>query len=381
MQTELNVSRTALYNKLNGIETTVSSALVRQTAVELKDVIEEMGGEREELLPGYTVKMIDGNCIEASEHRIEELRTISAGALPGKSLVVYEPSVGIVTNVFPCEDGHKQERALLPAVIESVKKNDLWIADRNFCIRSFLFGISSQERNGFFVIRQHKGLPYAEISSFKRKGKSVDGETSEQLVRITSDSGEEFIIRRIKSVISKSNRDGDKEVYILSNLPKDVSAKTIVMLYRKRWNIETAFQHLEKNLNSEVNTLGYPKAALFAFCTALISYNVMETIMASFRSAHGNDVDEKVSNYYFSEEISSISLGMNIAIRQEEWDEISNLSIEYFSKMIVQIAKGARLGKYKKHYRGVKHPVQKDKYDPKHPHVSTFKILSERSKK
>jgi len=39
-------------------------------------------------------------------------------------------------------------------------------------------------------------------------------------------------------------------------------------LYRKRWTLETAFQHLEAYFHSEINTLGYPKAALFGFCLA-----------------------------------------------------------------------------------------------------------------
>jgi hypothetical protein len=46
---------------------------------------------------GKTVKLIDGNCIEASDHRLQELRTIAAGALPGKSLVIYDPVLRIDT--------------------------------------------------------------------------------------------------------------------------------------------------------------------------------------------------------------------------------------------------------------------------------------------
>ena len=38
-----------------------------------------------------------------------------------------------------------------------------------------------------------------------------------------------------------------------------------------------AFQELEATLNGEVNTLGYPKSALFAFCAALVSYDVLST--------------------------------------------------------------------------------------------------------
>src|SRR4029434_936744 len=58
--------------------------------------------------------------------------------------------------------------------------------------------------------------------------------------------------------------------YILTNLPlRKASAKRVARLYRKRWTLETAFQHLEAYFHSEINTLGYPKAALFGFCLAL----------------------------------------------------------------------------------------------------------------
>jgi hypothetical protein len=52
-------------------------------------------------LPGYQIKVLDGNCIEASEHRLEVLRQTKAGALPGKSLVVYDPSLEMAIDVFP----------------------------------------------------------------------------------------------------------------------------------------------------------------------------------------------------------------------------------------------------------------------------------------
>jgi len=58
-------------------------------------------------------------------------------------------------------------------------------------------------------------------------------------------------------------------LYILTNLPAHrVSAKRVARLYRKRWTLETAFQHLEAYFHSEINTLAYPKAALFGFCLA-----------------------------------------------------------------------------------------------------------------
>src|SRR3990167_5923625 len=113
---KISVSIKSVYNKLNGKETTTSSALVSYSASEAESLIKELGGGLENPLPGYRIKLLDGNCIEASEHRIKELRGISSGALPGKSLVVLDPVLRIITDVFPCEDGHTQERALLGEV-------------------------------------------------------------------------------------------------------------------------------------------------------------------------------------------------------------------------------------------------------------------------
>jgi hypothetical protein len=45
--------------------------------------------------------------------------------------------------------------------------------------------------------------------------------------------------------------------------------------------VETAFQHLEAYFHSEINTLGYPKAALFGFCLALVAYNLLAVVLAA----------------------------------------------------------------------------------------------------
>lgn len=52
-------------------------------------------------------------------------------------------------------------------------------------------------------------------------------------------------------------------------------------------------------LNSEINTLGYPRSALFGFCITLVAYSVMSVVIAAIGSEHGADfVDKNVSCYY-----------------------------------------------------------------------------------
>ena len=100
------------------------------SATVLAPLIEQLDGARVPWLPGYRVKIIDGNGLEASDRRLKALREVQGGAVPGKSLVVYEPAQGLVTDGFPCEDGHAQERSLFGTVLETVQADDLWIQDR-----------------------------------------------------------------------------------------------------------------------------------------------------------------------------------------------------------------------------------------------------------
>ena len=63
--------------------------------------------------------------------------TNSVAPLPGKALVVFDDARGLLSDVFPCADGHAQERSLLDEVAETIQSNELWIADRNFCVTAF----------------------------------------------------------------------------------------------------------------------------------------------------------------------------------------------------------------------------------------------------
>ncbi|MEM6716072.1 MAG: hypothetical protein AAF622_13455 [Cyanobacteria bacterium P01_C01_bin.147] len=60
------------------------------------------------------------------------LHEVGSAPLPGHALVILDPALQLAIDVFACEDGHAQERALLSRVLATVMHRDLWIADRNF---------------------------------------------------------------------------------------------------------------------------------------------------------------------------------------------------------------------------------------------------------
>jgi hypothetical protein len=374
---QVGASLISLYNKLNGVETHTSAELVRYSAAALRPLIAQLDGKRSPWLPGYRVKVLDGNCIEASERRLKVLREVQAGALPGKSLVVYEPPYGLVSDVFPCEDGHAQERSLLGLVLETVQADDLWIQDRNFCTCAFLCAIDS--RDAGFITRQHEGLPFEVVTTLRPVGRIETGRVAEQRVQVWDAQGQAHLFRRIRVTLDQATRDGDRVLYILTNIPlRKASAKRVARLYRKRWTLETAFQHLEAYFHSEINTLGYPKAALFGFCLALVAYNMLAVVMAALRSVHGETMDQELSLYYVANDIAQTYRGMMIAIPEDEWRVFRRMRPAAMVATLKELAQKVHLEAYRKSPRGPKKPRPKREPSTKAPHVSTAKLLRER---
>ena len=214
----LGVTRKAVYDKLDRLEPAIAAALVRHTAAALEPVITAMGGDLPAWLPGYRIQIVDGNHLASTEHRLKELRTTGAGALPGHALVVLDPQQMLVTDVVPCEDGHAQERSLLDHLLALVRPRDLWIEDRNFCTTGFVFGVA--RRRASFVVRQHAGnLPWQFVGKRRSCGRIETGKVFEQTIRVAHEDGEVLFLRRITVVLDRPTRDGDTEIHILTNLP------------------------------------------------------------------------------------------------------------------------------------------------------------------
>jgi hypothetical protein len=170
-----------------------------------------------------------------------------------------------------------------------------------------------------------------------------------------TEDGREMVCRRIKLELDQPTRDGDTELYILTNLPKSVKSVIVTTAYGGRWTIAVGFLKLATVLESEIDTLAYPKAALFGFAVGVAAYNVLSVVQAALRSEHGRDrVQEEVSTYYLAEELSAVSEGLKIAIPWATWSRIAALTVPEFSSWLREVARHADLEQYKKHPRGPK---------------------------
>ena len=185
MAPTLGVTKKAVYDKIYRVETTTSSALVRHTAAALTPVIDELKARKEPWLEHYRVRILDGNHLPGTEHRLGPLRTTRAGALPGFALVALDPQRMLVVDTILCEDGHAQERSLTDEILRLIRAGDLWIGDRNFCTTPLLFGIHGLA--GSFVIRQHgSNLSWAAVGHRKPRGRGPTGEVFEQTVGLAA---------------------------------------------------------------------------------------------------------------------------------------------------------------------------------------------------
>ena len=279
-QEEIPVTRQAVYDKLKHLELQTAAGVVAYAGRELGACLQQMPSPPSPLLPGYRVRVLEGNHLAGTEHRVKALRRYRAAALPGHALVFYDPQWAMVTEVIPGEDAYAQERALLPEVVPMVAKRDCIVADRNFCTLAFLFGIARQ--GGFFVMRQ-PGANVVGHPQGPRRGVGHDARGQalyEQAMCVTEpDTGATLVVRRITVQWLTPTRQGETEIHILTNLPgTEAPAAQISALYANRWTRETAFHHLTVDLACEVDTLGYPKAALFGFCVALVAYNVVALV-------------------------------------------------------------------------------------------------------
>ena len=390
---EVAVSITAVNDKLNRLEPDVGAALVRRSADEAWAVLDHLPAAclPPPPLPGYELRVVDGNHLAGTEHRIAELRDTRRAPLPGQALVVLDPRRRLMLDAIPCEDGHAQERSLVPALLGLVNPGELWLADRNFCTTAMLCGV--RRRGACFLVRQHAStLTWEEAGPWRDAGRCATGRVHEQAVRIWDPQaggggggggGGWFAARRVRLTLDEPTRDGDGELCLLTDLPAEAASAAVVAdLYGGRWQVEGAFGELTTALRCEVETLGYPRAALFAFRLALLAYNAVSLVRSAMAAAHGGReaVDATVSTYQMSREVAATARGMEVAVPAEAWAAFAAMTPRRFARALVALARRMEMRRYRKYPRGPKkkRPPPRE-HGRRSKHVSTARLLATRN--
>jgi hypothetical protein len=294
---QLGLSDQAMYDKLRQVELRVSAELGREAARQASPVIGALQAALPPLVPGSRAKLLDGNHLAASAHRLEARRHPWAAPWPGQMLVVLEPQRMLATEVVLCADGHAPERSLLGQGLPCVEPDDLWIAERNLCPGAFLSGMAA--RGGCLVVRQHGQLQGPLSGVRQSKGAINTGKVYEQKRGLVTAQGDTVLLRRMTVAWHAPTRAGDTASHVLSHVPmRQASAQKLAESDGKRWTLATMLQELTATLTCEVNALGYPKAVLFGLCLALMASNAVAVMQAALRAVHGHEtVHQGISAY------------------------------------------------------------------------------------
>jgi hypothetical protein len=377
---QIAASLSAFYGKLNRTELGISAAVVAHSGQKARTVIQAMQGLDSEPVPGFASYVLDGNMPAGTDHRLKPLRKTRAAALPGKLLALYECTTGVVAKTVLWEDAHSQERALLAEL--TVEAGIHLLADRNFCVCSFMQRI--EQSRSWFTIRHHRSsfpLERVEhVGKVRRCGRCETGTVSEQAIRVAGAEGRCFLWRKITLHLDKPTRDGETHIVLITNLPCRVKARIIAMAYRRRWTIENHFQRLTEWLHCEMPTLGYPRAALFAFAMSLVAGNALAMLIGAFRAVHGDALADNLSYAALADEIAGTDRGMMLALPPRRWSFVRNLTPQHIGRLLNQVARHANLKRLRKTKRGPKKP-RRNPNCTNIRHVSTHRILLQQGRK
>lgn len=370
---QILVSRQAFYAKLQRMELPISEALVTRFAGLAGQIMGQWGRPGTEPIPGYQARVLDGIVLGGrTEHRIEPLRTTRAAGLTGKGLAVFQPAQGHIGQIVLDEDAYTQERALVGRV--QVQAGEVWFADRNFCVRTFLFRVQRQQ--AAFIVRWHSSsCPYECCAPTAPASGSTQGALEQPVLLVDPDTGEVMPVRRIVLPLATPTRNGDRELVLLTNLPASVSADAIGDAYRARWQIEVHFQRLTQQLHCEPAGFDHPRAALFAFAIAVVAGIALAVVQAALRVAHGEEPVRELSYYAFVLQVSQIWPGLSVAVPDEQWQGVRCASLETLAAWLLALARQVDMERFRRQRRGPKKPQPKKQKSAGHHHFSNKRLL------
>lgn len=368
--TRVGATLASVYDKLNHTEVGLAQALVSHTATRLRAVLDAWPGPPQPFA-GLRLKVLDGNYLAGTDHRLAVLRGHGAAALPGMALVLQDYATGLLTDLIGVEDAYVNERALVASILERVTAAEVIVADRNFCVQRFFTGLTAKQ--AFFVIRQHGGMAVEAVGAADPVGTTATGAVFDQAVRIGG-----AVYRQVTVRLAQPTLDGGTEIRLLTNLPADrAGGVAVAEAYRLRWRLESTFLEVTRTVQCELHTLGYPKAALLTFALALCACNALRVVTRALEQVHGSDhPGDEVSSYYVANELIAVFDGMEVVVPASAWAGVRGLGASAFAGWLVRVARRADWSKYRKSRRGPKAVPKRTAAGRKASHRSTYRLLN-----
>lgn len=357
------------YEKLQHVEPAVIAGWVAAVA----DRVAPLVGRPVSAEPvrGFRLRMLDGNHLAPTDRRLDGLEAVPS-PLPGQALVVREFASGLLSRLLPCEDAHTNERALLDHVLPWFAAGDCVVADGNFCTEDFLTG--RVKRGASFVVRHHGSVGLHPTEDRRHAGPSPTGDIYEYTATYAQT---DWVVRVVEVELTTPTQSGQTVIRALTDLTEK-QAPVIAAVYLERRTIETAFQELEAGLQSEVSTLAYPRAALFAFGVAVSVYNLLQVVRTTVERQRARRQFQELSGTLMAQEVRSFWAGMSVALDEAPGFPAGDWTAEHMREWLAAWSASMDLTRYAKSVRGPKKPRPLPRDVSKKHHGATHRVLQQR---
>ena len=184
----------------------------------------------------------------------------------------------------------QDENFLARPLLKKLRKGDLLLADRHFAAAHFYWYYKSLGLE--FLTKAHQRLKISRIKpieSYSRYDFLGWLNINEIYRRKAPDLPAKIMVRFIRMTIR--DRGQRKTIWLVTSLldGKVYPAKEIVLLYSKRWRIETLFREVKINLSADVIRSICPQAIHKEVAARLMAVNIIRMIMLEAAIEKGVD--------------------------------------------------------------------------------------------
>jgi hypothetical protein len=277
----LKTSVQAVYDRLATIPHDISmnffvEATARLDAIVLSPAVDILPVS----LGDYRAVAMDGKKLKYVRKRLKLLRDLKGNVYGGKLLVVQDMATGQALVVEAAIDGEKGDNSLVPGAVAKVRalpdsRPRLWVDDRGFCDFKILHKLS--EGNDKFLVRLHEKCHFhVDPTIPARTGIDDVGREFREEWGWLGDGANRVRVRKI--TVTRPNNDPLQLVTNLMDADQH-PAYDLLILYRRRWGIETMFQRAVQTFDLRHLIGGTAEATIFQAVFCLLLYNITLIIL------------------------------------------------------------------------------------------------------
>jgi hypothetical protein len=289
-QGSLDATVQAMYARLATLPCSISMGFFAEAAARLNTVGVPATDSLPASLAAYQPMALDGKKLKYVLKRLKPFRGLKGNVLGGKLLAAQDMASGLALAIEAAEDGEAADTPLVSGVLARLRAMVhldayLFVADRGFCDFNTLRLLS--EGRDEFLVRLHakckfhldpavptrtgtddQGRPYREEWGW------LGGPDNPNRVRVR--------------MITVERATGGPLILVTSLLDADrFPAFDLLVLYRRRWGIETMFQRTVQTFDLRHLIGGTPEATVFQAVFCLLLHNI--TLIVRGYVAEGAD--------------------------------------------------------------------------------------------